>query len=94
MKNLISLLVGFLTGVFAVLWIISQPTDGGFSGAFVRPVVLELASLLFRSPEAAFLLAWPVVLLYGGLFGAGAGFACKLVLSAVLTSRRPRDGNR
>jgi len=94
MKTLLSLMVGLMTGVLAVLWITSEPTDSGFSGAFVRPVVLGLAGLLFRSPEAAFLLAWPVVLLYGGLFGLGAGLACRLVLSLVITSRRPRNRNQ
>jgi hypothetical protein len=93
MKNQVSLGVGVVTAGLAVVWLISQPTDSGFFGDFVRPTILTLADLLFRSPEAAFFLAFPVVILYGVLFGLAAGLMCRLLLSVVLRSGRPKAGS-
>ena len=84
MKNGISVLAGLTTGLLSVVWLLGQPTDTGFFGDFVRPVVLTLADLIFHSPEAAFAVAYPVVALYGVLFGVAAGLVCRLVLSIVL----------
>ncbi len=55
----------------------------GLSGLIVRPIVLTLASLLFKSHEAAFQLYFPTVILLGSGVGLVAAQAFRVAVFAI-----------
>lgn len=74
---------GLAVGAAVVVWLFSEPTDSGLSGLIVRPVVLTISNLLFKSPEAAFLLYLPTVILLGSGVGLIAAQAFRVAVLAI-----------